>query len=295
MAAAAPGSASANSRGGSGGEHRDLDPRTALRARFVAVTSSRRSPGAHGRRFLVAAAAALALGLPAVAAGGVSIRPAAELPVELLRPAPDEVLVSGRESTIAWRALRDLGAEGVHEWEAFLSFDGGRSWPVRATPHLDISVSSFRFAIPLVPSDDVRIMLRFGDERREVGYILPMVLSSKLPARTWTAPSEPEPVLGPGEAARPGVPGVVLWVEGERDGRQVVTRTTSWRPATAVSSAATGSPPPSVVVRPDERARVFADSVRPPVETGPDNRDGLPARGVLPFLSLLLLLCRRNE
>lgn len=259
------------------------------------MTSSRRSPGAHGRRFLVAAAAALALGLPAVAAGGVSIRPAAELPVELLRPAPDEVLVSGRESTIAWRALRDLGAEGVHEWEAFLSFDGGRSWPVRATPHLDISVSSFRFAIPLVPSDDVRIMLRFGDERREVGYILPMVLTSKLADGVWTPPIQAEPVLGPGEAARPGDPGVVLWVEGARDGRQVVTRSCSLRPVAAAASAAARILLPPVVAPPDDRVRVGADPARHVTGTNPDDRVESTANTVLRGLTLLLLLCRRNE
>jgi hypothetical protein len=115
---------------------------------------------------LLMAVAVLALPAAAAADLDVTVRPVCELPVELIRPLPGEVLVGGREATVAWRPLRELDDLGIDEWEAFVSYDGGRHWPVRITPHLDIELSSFRFVVPHIPSDDVRLMLRFGDERR---------------------------------------------------------------------------------------------------------------------------------
>ena len=98
------------------------------------IPSGRRVPNP----MLLMAIAVLAL--PAVAAAGpdINVRPAHELPVELIRPMVGEVLVGGRQATVAWRPLRELEQLGIDEWEAFLSFDGGRHWPVRITPHLDI-------------------------------------------------------------------------------------------------------------------------------------------------------------
>ncbi len=238
---------------------------------------------------------ALAAAAPAGAIDDISIRPAAEAPVELLRPAPGEALVSGRESTIEWRARRDLSADGVFEWEAFLSYDGGRTWPVRATPHLDVSVSSFSFTIAMVPSDDVRIMLRFGDERREVGYVLPTVYRSVVPAGMLIRPWGPEPTLAVGETARPGVPGVVVWVDGARNGRRVVTRTTAWRPATASRPGSTGAPQWPFLAPPQPRALELADGYEAWDPTIRSGRAGVPLRSARLALPILLLLCRRNE
>jgi hypothetical protein len=215
--------------------------------------------------------------------------------VELLRPAPDEPLVSGRRSTVAWRPLRDLSAEGIVEWEAFLSFDGGRSWPVRATPHLDIGRPSFDFTLPMVPSDDVRIMLRFGDERRELGYVLPTVYRSVVPAGAWTPPVAPDPVLDRGEPALSGAAGVVVWVDGARDGRRTVSRSAAWRPVRAAPPGSSGRLPWPVAVAPDQRgiepasrADDCSSSSRPAACTAPVRAVGL----VFP---LLLLVCRRDE
>ena len=176
----------------------------------------------------LAALLALALASPALADPHLSIRPASEIPVELLRPAAGEVLEAGREATVAWRTTRDLAAEGIEEWEAFLSFDGGRRWPVRITPHLDIELSSFRFVVPPVASGRARLMLRFGDEESEVGYVLPLELRTVVPATAW-APA-PAPSWRRGERARADAPGVVLWVEGRRDGRDFETRAAIWSP-----------------------------------------------------------------
>jgi len=238
---------------------------------------------------------ALAMTSPASAIEDISIRPAGEAPVILIRPAPGDELVSGRESTIEWRAQRDLAAEGISEWEAFLSFDGGRTWPVRATPHLDISLSRFSFCIPMVASDDVRIMLRFGDEQREIGYVLPTVHRSVVASDTLLHPWASEPTLDLGETARPGVPGVVLWVDGARNGRRIVTRTAAWRSG-AVSQAASArssrwpflTPPQPRAPELAERAGTWDISGRPHPNRG-------TLRAAQHALPLLLLLCRRNE
>lgn len=245
--------------------------------------------------FAILSGALLAAPDPAAGFDEISIRPAAEAPVELLRPASGEVLVSGRETTIEWRPLRDLSAEGILEWEAFLSFDGGRTWPVRATPHLDASVTRFRFTIPMIPSDEVRLMLRFGDERRELGYVLPTELRSAVRSDSWAPPWSARPTLERGETARPGVPGAVLWVEGARDGRRGVTRSAVVRPVTADRRGAVGGPSHPFVVPHDPHTLQLADRTRDPHGTGRPGSARPDRNTTLPALPLLLLLCRRNE
>jgi hypothetical protein len=51
---------------------------------------------------------------------------------------------------------------GATEWEAFLSVDGGRSFPVRITPHLPIAERSFSWIVPSLPTAAARIRFRFG-------------------------------------------------------------------------------------------------------------------------------------
>ena len=240
--------------------------------------------------------AAAALALPAVAAAGpdVNLRPAHELPVELTRPVAGDVLVGGREATVAWRPLRDLAAAGFHEWEAFLSFDGGRHWPVRITPHLDIELAAFRFIVPQLPSDDVRLMLRFGDERRETGYILPMTLRSVVYLGCWTPP--PAPAGGPGESARPGVPGVVLWVDGDRAGRQLEVRTAGFMTRSLRASADASLPLWALLAPPERRGLEWAiDRAQAGASALPVGRASLSVGAPVRAVHLLLLLCRRNE
>jgi hypothetical protein len=247
------------------------------------------------RPVAVVAAALAVLATPAAAEMEISIRPADEAPVELLRPAADEVLVSGRSSTVAWRPLVDLAALGLSEWEAFLSFDGGRSWPVRVTPHLDIDRSLFSFAIPLVPSDDVRLMLRFGDERREVGYILPRVLRSVAPVGGCLPMPGPLPVDGRGEAARPGDPGVELWVEGGGDGRACETRAASCRLPEARRPGGDDGVARPALLPSDRQAPDGALRSGRATSFGVGRPSTSPIGRTLRCLPLLLLLCRRNE
>lgn len=253
----------------------------------------------HGRRLhwrlLLVAVAVLALPAAAAAGPDIAVRPAHELPVELIRPLPGEVLVGGREATVEWRPLRELETLGIDEWEAFLSFDGGRHWPVRVTPHLDIDRSLFSFAIPLVPSDDVRLMLRFGDERREVGYILPRVLRSVAPVGGCLPMPGPLPVDGRGEAARPGDPGVELWVEGGGDGRACETRAASCRLPEARRPGGDDGVARPALLPSDRQAPDGALRSGRATSFGVGRPSTSPIGRTLRCLPLLLLLCRRNE
>ena len=40
----------------------------------------------------------------------------------------------------------------AEEWEAFLSFDGGATYPVRITPHLDLELRRVRWQVPAIPT-----------------------------------------------------------------------------------------------------------------------------------------------
>lgn len=141
----------------------------------------------------------------------------------LVSPADGSELLADSEVTIGWEGV-DLPT-GVEEWEAFLSVDGGRTWPLRVTPHLDISIRRFKFRVPAFPTRDARLLLRFGDERTETEVELPQrfAISGALRRSAWPAALGLSPRRG--ERARPEDPGTVVWIEGDRDGgrlREVV-------------------------------------------------------------------------
>ena len=133
----------------------------------------------------------------------------------LVLPSAGDELVAGSVAAIEWEGL--YVPEHADEWEAFLSLDGGRTWPLRVTPHLDISIRRFEFRVPDLPTREARILLRFGDERREVEVGTPQMFSiARGPVRVAPPPRQ---VLSRGER------GVVVWVEGTRSGeglREVV-------------------------------------------------------------------------
>lgn len=136
----------------------------------------------------------------------------------LVSPAAGEVWTAGSPVAVEWEPGPGLGMlPHADEWEAFLSVDGGRTYPLRITPHLDRSVRRFVLEVPRLPTGEARLLLRFGDERREVESEMPAVfaivdgpVSSSLPPRLS---------LRRGEPARERDPvGVVAWVEGPRHG-----------------------------------------------------------------------------
>jgi hypothetical protein len=160
----------------------------------------------------------------------------ARLPVQVVVPAPGTELTPGALATVAWEAPDGaLTGRRIHEWEAFLSLDGGRSWPLRLTPHLDVDIRRFTFRVPAFPTRDARLLLRFGDEREETEVDVPGSFTIAAgPDRFALGPLPPGLRLSRGESARPGQGGVILWTEGGRDGaglHQVVARdvASSWR------------------------------------------------------------------
>jgi len=129
--------------------------------------------------------------------------------LHLVAPSDGATLRGGRFATLSWTPGRLVA--NAEEWEAFLSVDGGRFYAVRLTPHLDIAVRTFEVLIPNVDSDDVRILLRTGDERNET--IIPMPQRFRI--RAEAAPVQPARTRGEGpESARPGEPLVVQWSAG---------------------------------------------------------------------------------
>jgi hypothetical protein len=164
-------------------------------------------------------ALALALGAVAPAAG----MPAAPGLVRLEAPQAGETLRAGETAELAWEPRGPssrLGALGqAEEWEAFLSFDGGATYSVRITPHLDLALRRVRWQVPAIPTDDARLLLRFGDERRETTVELPQRFA--IAEAPWAAPlfgGGARLAALPGEPALPGRSGVVAWVEGSRQG-----------------------------------------------------------------------------
>jgi len=110
----------------------------------------------------------LALALTACAASAAA-------DVTLLAPRAGERLEGGSDATVAWNA--SMLPAHADEWEAFLSIDGGRTYAVRITPHLDRALRTFTFRVPNVASSDVRLLLRVGDESDETRIEFPQSFS----------------------------------------------------------------------------------------------------------------------
>ena len=220
-------------------------------------------------------------------------------PVRLVAPRAGAALAAGSTAELEWAPLEAFaGLPEVEEWEAFLSLDGGATYPVRITPHLDQDLRRIHWLVPSFPTADARILLRFGDERREIAVelpqrfsIVPSVEKTFLLARS---------ALAPGEPAFPGRAGVVAWVEGSRRGgslRQVVA-------AEGPGLRARLQPPashPAAAVLEAEQEPLQSPNSLPGNGTAAalpgSRRAALSPSGSGPFLSsdILLLIQRQNE
>jgi len=168
----------------------------------------------------VAAAMKRILSVIALTAIGVAVQ--ASPAVELIAPRGGTVLEGGSETTLQWSAS-SLPAN-AEEWEAFLSFDGGRYYATRITPHLDAGRRSFRWRVPNVAASDVRILLRLGNEREERAIEFPQTFRI-VPGVASVEVPEVDAALteAAGESALPASPPVIEWVSGDRQGAGLVT------------------------------------------------------------------------
>jgi hypothetical protein len=250
----------------------------------------------HGFPRRLLDAAILAIGLLATAA-----RPAsAAVPVRLLSPGDGAVLRAGSLATLEWASEAFSGSERWEEWEAFLSLDGGTTYPVRLTPHLDRELRRITFKVPTLPTANARLLLRVGDERREIAFELPERFTiAAAPGLLPSALDLPRTVWRRGEPARPGEAGVLVWVEGSRRGgalREVVAE----EPARVTDSGvepAQGRPAPAVVTSEEPPSGAPAtdlgdlSQLHPPrTGTAASPRASRPAT-----TDILLLMKRQNE
>lgn len=245
-------------------------------------------------RSLVALALAVCAAAPAAA-----IQQDSAL-VRLEAPRAGEVLTGGATAELAWAPRGPFERlDHIEEWEAFLSFDGGATYPVRITPHLDRDLQRVRWQVPSIPTQDARLLLRFGDERRETYVELPQRFT--IAEAPWAPPvfGEATTAATRGEPALPGRPGVVAWVEGSRRGG-------SLRPIVAA-----GSPVLEKTIRTPvshSEAAVLGSEDRPDGPPAPATTSGgteapFPGRpraaaggsSSLPSLDILLLTQRQNE
>lgn len=166
---------------------------------------------------LILAGLGFTLLVGAIPAEAAKAKAPLRVPVRVLSPSPGAELVQGSLVSVTWEAPEGL-PEPIVEWEAFLSLDDGRTYPLRITPHLDIALRSFSFRVPDFPTRRARLLLRFGDEREEKEVDVPGSFAI-VRGEDWSPDLIPRKLrLSRGEPARPGDGGVVFWTEGSRDG-----------------------------------------------------------------------------
>jgi len=243
-------------------------------------------------------ALALALGTVAPAAGMRSAQPTA---VRLEAPRAGETLRAGDTVELAWAPREPFaGPDHAEEWEAFLSFDGGATYPVRITPHLDLQLRRVRWQVPAIPTNNARLLLRIGDERHETSLELPQRFA--IAEAPWAAPlfgGGARLAALPGEPALPGRPGVVAWVEGSRQGGALRAVVAAPPPSLedALRTPAAGFQE-AVLATEDAPVQLTAlpaanGTAAPPLPRRSLSAAGAPAN--LPSLDILLLTQRQNE
>lgn len=151
----------------------------------------------------------------------------ASAPVELVSPADGEVLPAGGTVWLEWAPAAGFEElSWVDEWEAFLSLDGGDTFPVRLTPHVDLDRRGVAANLPLVPSEAARLVLRFGDEGREVVVAIDGAFTVEATETVSSLPLAPS--FESGESVWLGEPETVVWASGSR-------RDAAWRDVAPVA------------------------------------------------------------
>ena len=221
--------------------------------------------------------------------------------IQLVAPRAGAALAAGSTAELEWAPAGKLGA-GIEEWEAFLSVDGGKTYPVRITPHLDQDLRRITWQVPSTPTPDARLLLRFGDEREgeeEVSVELPhrySIVPSPAGATGFTLPSvAPER----GEPALPGQDGVVAWVEGSRRGGEQRQMVAAERPRLQARLSLPETRSETAVLTTEEAPLQVPQPVRGSAADAPPSNRGSPLTSPgetpAPPSDILLLIQRQNE
>lgn len=233
------------------------------------------------------------------AAGHAAFAQEAGVPVRLVAPRDGATLAAGETAELEWAPLAGFDRlPKVEEWEAFLSLDGGTTYPMRITPHLDHDLRRIHWQVPPFPARDARILLRFGDEQRETAVEVParfsIAASSAVPGQMLVFARRS---TRRGEPALPGHAGVVAWVEGSRRGGALRQR---------VADEPPGLTPRFIPAATHAEAAEVSLSETDSQEPGPADRETVApssrrtarawdaSRAALAF-DILLLIQRQNE
>ncbi|GEM_PF-1569137 len=220
------------------------------------------------RRFLLAVSVVLLLAAPAFAG------------ITLVSPRAGERLEGGTDATLTWAA--DALPPGVHEWEAFLSIDGGGYYAVRITPHLSDAVRSVTWRVPNVTTSRACLMLRIGDEKNERILALPQTFAIEpSPAPLELASPESEA----GEPATPDGDPAVEWVSSDYVTHRYTEPSASSEPRFAPSRVVDACCTQAPVARADVRRSRIETQVHDARQT---------ARAIVVLRPLLLLTSRLN-
>lgn len=218
--------------------------------------------------------------------------------VRITTPLDGADLPTGSLAALEWEPLAPFDRLQAVEWEAFLSVDGGAHYSLRITPHLDSDLRRILWQVPAVPTRDARLLLRFGDEKHEVGYEVPLRFAISGPAALPSAGAIT--VLStPGEPARPGDSGVALWVEGSRRGGSIRQVSAALPPGLHPGSRPAELIPGGAAVMaadPDPDPGPASSSLQlrsPPIRRDEPSRAVRPVRAAA--VSILLLIGRQNE
>lgn len=90
------------------------------------------------------------------AAGGYS--------AQLISPTAGQVLNPGQQVKVEWNATIPKTNAGGCEMEIFLSLDGGKSFPLCLTPHVDPKMRYFYWNVPNTPTNAAVLDIRYGCE-----------------------------------------------------------------------------------------------------------------------------------
>jgi hypothetical protein len=81
---------------------------------------------------------------------------------QLISPRAGQVLYPGQKVRVEWNAtLPDIPLSGC-EMEVWLSLDGGRTFTLCLTPHMDPRAKYFYWTVPNTPSNAAVLDIRFG-------------------------------------------------------------------------------------------------------------------------------------